>query len=822
MKTLAAIMLSVALMTSNLFAQNTIQPILDISPKMKEKIEAKLQEKNQKDSLKIPLKLQGLQLQGQSNEQNTDTKVIIDEAQREKIKNLLEERNKKKQKKFFEPLVLPLVPDTKEIEKEEKNSEKKNGNDLMGEMTTLPSNIRMPGEFEEVQAVIVSIPNSMYGVIGTNPLQVVPLDNSVTFSAWRDLLAIELGFPVPTTKFHIPPGQGVFWSMLYKPISQITQADFDIDSLILFPKELVLWNPDFLLGIYNSAGQLVGIDSTTIVSIWGKLISAIQDEGCEAWIRLTGYDTWDSISTEIVKDYLADNGYPLIEGKYKFFSDGTEDAYWVRDWGPLGIYYDDAGSNRKLGFLDAKYYTGRAFDDEFPKTILNAQGYDYYNLDVKMEGGNIMNDGYKYGSYGDRIYANNNSTGAGSYGQYKWNEANQSWNLEFRTPINEATLDTRMKTSFGFEDVIVPQSLQFDGRTGHIDLWIKQFDEETMLIADMPDKYSVLTDYEIIQQNREKYQSLKTAFGTNYRFLNAPMPRLDGGDMPTVDTLYTQDPRGYLNGITVNKSYIYPSFSTTPSDPCWRTDSTANEILKKLLPGYKLVPIDSRHLTPLGGAIHCITMQIPQEPSRVITIRHKPIRDAKYLAPSFDISAELISNTDANRVVAYWKKINDAQWQTIEMTSTDGRIYNGQMQFDDSFVWGDTIRYYIAAQNNNTIRKCAPITGPEGYYEFYFDERASVEELYGFEPKASIIASIYPNPATNGYLNVVFENIADGNVMIEVVNSLGQTMQTPVNKYFSKGVFLFDITDLNSLNKGVYFLKMTTNSGISVMNFVVQ
>jgi hypothetical protein len=60
--------------------------------------------------------------------------------------------------------------------------------------------------------------------------------------------------------------------------------------------------------------------------------------------------------------------------------------------------------NKKLGFHDARYYFGRPFDDEFPKHLFSLFNYDFYDLDVKMEGGNIMNDGVEYGTYGSVIY----------------------------------------------------------------------------------------------------------------------------------------------------------------------------------------------------------------------------------------------------------------------------------------------------------------------------------------------------------------------------------------------------------------------------------
>jgi hypothetical protein len=73
------------------------------------------------------------------------------------------------------------------------------------------------------------------------------------------------------------------------------------------------------------------------------------------------------------------------------------------------------------------------------------------------------------------------------------------------------------------------------------------------------------------------------------------------------------------------------------------------------LPGYTLVPIDSRALTPGGGAIHCITMQIPKDPDKVTTITHQPIRDVVELKSSFELTAKLITNSNntATKVSIY-------------------------------------------------------------------------------------------------------------------------------------------------------------------------
>ena len=711
-----------------------------------------------------------------------------------------------------------ISPSTKEfLEKQGKIKSEKKSHQLQGQMTQLPENIRYVGEFEESQAVLVAIPSSSYTSIENQYYQVFTHNFMYYYDAYtpnnqKTQEAMMAYF------INCEPGDAIFWPYIWGLSNSPNE-------IYVVKQPQVIWRSDF--GLFNG--------DTTYRYIWANLINAIQQEA-EAWIRITAIG-----DTTALKNYMSLRGMPLTN--YRFFNDIIgEDAFWVRDWGPHGFYYDDNGT-QKLGFHDAVYYTGRPFDDIFPRKLLDEVGYNWYDLQIQMEGGNMMTDGWGNVSHGDVVYRNNDtiifnykgqSYKSNPDGQYTYDYEEEMWYITEPIILNKQQLDARKKAAFNINDLNLFKSLEYDGGTGHIDLWIKQFDEESMLIANMTDKYSGLTDYQTIQQNRAYLANKTTTFGTKYRFLNAPMPKSydyhgwdtnytppQDGDMPINNNQYNLDPRGYLNGIVVNKSYIYPSFSRGPADPCWQSDEAAREVLKKLLPGYKLVPIDSKVLTPGGGAIHCITMQIPQAPDKLITMKHKPIRDYIPLAESFNISVELISNTDANKFVIYWKKVSDTEWQAIEMATYDNKFYGGTIT--GNFVKEDTIRYYIAAQKDNEVRKCAPITGgqgaDDGYYQFYFDD-VSIDELYGFEPKASVIASIYPNPVTN-YLNIIFENATEGNVTIEIINPLGQSIMTPVNKYFNKGVFIFDINDLE-LTTGIYFIKMTTNTGISTANFAVK
>ncbi len=745
------------------------------------------------------------------NDIDVNRPVSLDMQQKIKLNNT----SKKPATPDLPPNSYKKMEQIKGIEAEKKSPQ------LQSQMTQLPESIRYIAEFEEMQAVMVSIPCTPYGyvneAIGYLPMFMANFGNTYYYvlNALGKLSTLKIDTYYKYFSA-CKPGDGILWPFYY---GLTINGVLDTHAVIVIPKENIISTANIPL-----EGEPIS-DYDTTAYVWANLIHAIQEADGEAWIRMTAIQ-----DTTILKDYMAKIGMPLKENKYRFFNEIAEDAFWVRDWGPHGFYYNDNGT-QKLGFNDAIYYPGRPYDDKFSRKVLTDRGYDYYPLDVQMEGGNIMTDGYKSATYGDVIYINNSKVFEnGQYydpsGPFYYDETQQTWVATSYPGRTKEEIDGIMKVAFSTEEPNLVQSLKYDGGTGHIDLWIKQFDEETMLIANMPEKYSVLTDYKIIQQNREYLNGKKTCYGTNYRFLNAPMPRrADGpyptadGEMPTTDAAYNRDPRGYLNGLLVNKSYIYPSFSRK-GEAGYAYDSTQNEVLKKLLPGYNLVPIDARSLTPGGGAIHCITMQIPAE--KVVTIKHKPVRDNLNGTPnSMDFSAELVSNNidePVDNLLLKIRKVGTSEWQDFVMALQDVK-YSVQVQG----FWADTdtIEYYIEARHGDAVKKTSPIVGAGGAYKFWFKGDGSIDELYGFEPKATAIASIYPNPASE-YVNIIFENMQAGNISIEILNSMGQVLLTPVaNRLFEKGVFTVDITSLN-LNNGAYYIKMTTDKGTSISNFIIS
>jgi hypothetical protein len=79
---------------------------------------------------------------------------------------------------------------------------------------------------------------------------------------------------------------------------------------------------------------------------------------------------------------------------------------------------------------------------------------------------------------------------------------------------------------------------------------------------------------------------------------------------------------------------------------------------------------------------------------------------------------------------------------------------------------------------------------------------------------------VFPNPTTD-FVNVIFDNPSASNVKIDILNSLGQIISTPIDKYCESGIQAITINDLK-LPVGVYFVRMNTNKTFQVKTFIVK
>ncbi len=424
--------------------------------------------------------------------------------------------------------------------------------------------------------------------------------------------------------------------------------------------------------------------SASFNSMYAELIDAIQQE-VPVWIMGSSIsDETDVINTLAV--------YGVTLTNYEFLEIPTN-SIWTRDYGPWGFYYTD---NDDIGIVDLHYYSSRPQDDQVPAYIAQYMGLDYYSSEIRHEGGNLMVDGFGHAYHSTSLFQNNSSING-------WSE--------------QTTRDTHEEL-FRTTNVTEATRLQCDGGTGHIDMYAKLIDEESMIVSEYPSSVTAV-DRTIIEDNVDLFEAESSVFNTPLNIFRLPVPLEDNGGLNSTCNQFNNDARGYVNGLFVNKTLIVPIYSNDNSPSLNQEyDEAALDLIREALPGYNVVGVDARALTPLGGAIHCITMQIPA--SNPIRFKHPKIAGLQSARPNYHLMAEISNASGISEAKCLWKIKGSSMWNEISLVDSAG-YFVGNIP-NTNFTATDTIVYYLDATSNNGKNMTKPIVAPDGYYTFYFDE----------------------------------------------------------------------------------------------------
>lgn len=610
---------------------------------------------------------------------------------------------------------------------------------------SLPSTFRLPGEFEESQAVLISWPSYAFDENGE--------------------------FVEPFT-----PGLGILW----------------------FQDEQGNWDYEFK----NIAGYVLDLEpESPFPPLWAELADAIQYEA-KVWMRVAAPE-----DTTMLKQYMESRNKPLINYEFIIDEDG-ENAFWARDFGPFGIYYGDKDS---LMFVDVEYYPGRPIDDLLSIKIAHQKGYKVHKSKVEMEGGNFMTDGHGNGFYGSVVYLNN-SDGSG-------------FAMTEKAPMSISEVDKEISKVFSLNKNIVMTSLRCDGGTGHIDIYSKMANDEEILITKYPEDYNrfQFPDYATVNKNRELISSFNTEYNSKFRFLEVPLPTDDNGTYSRRScNEFNFDARGFINGLTVNNTFIVPTYSNSINGNK-QGDEEALAVIRKHMPGYNVVPIDSRLLTPMGGAIHCITMQIPAE--NPVLIKHSQYKGS-YEIEQIIVNENKIPFKGTARnssgfasAKMYYKCADSDDWieKEIELLpDAAGSPSDFKFEFELDFeelacgYLGD-INYYMEFNTNNGKTSYKPLTAPNGFYTFNVSDQPVVSVDDNFFGKIEI----YPNPANE----LVYINLPStkSEVKIEVVDMLGNTIAI----YGVNNGDNLAVINVSSFQPGFYICRIQHGTNIEMRKIVV-
>ena len=545
-------------------------------------------------------------------------------------------------------------------------------------------------------------------------------------------------------------------------------------------------------------------------SAFGKvfflLMDAIQLGGAQAWVRVE-----TEADTSAVLSYLAAKG--LRHDNIRFLVAPGND-FWYRDCGPICFYY---GQGDTVGMLDFEYYPRRAMDDSLPVYIERQFGLPNFTTSLEWEGGNCLVDGTGMVFTSNHVYSAN----ANNKGQYDWDGVDiNSLYQRLKDPLTQAQVRDTLARLIGTRATHILPAFRFDGGTGHVDLYADMLDENQFVFSKMPEAYSSWYDYATEQNNIDSLCSYQSYFGENYRCSYIPFPSTDNGgnfySQRDYDYNYT---RTYSNHTFVNNVLIQPCYSPVGDDgmPTATWDRANIEQLKKSYPGYTVYCIDARPFDGLGGAIHCITKQIPAE--HPIRILHKPLHGNTvntYSSNGAPVQAR-ITNVDGIDTARVFYRFDDGQWQAVDMTAGAAHQYaaviptSGALQGDYTKV-----EYYISATSHagKTITK--PMTASQGgCYTFYLGVNPEV----GIAPVEAdeAFGQFYPNPATDvAHLQV---ELGEGTTYsVTIVDAAGRTVHS--SSLQAAGSILYTVNTAK-LPSGIYSVVFQNKTDRVVRKLIV-
>ncbi len=285
-------------------------------------------------------------------------------------------------------------------------------------------------------------------------------------------------------------------------------------------------------------------------------------------------------------------------------------AIWIRDYGPE--FTIDPDGTRTV--YDGNY-SFRPLDDAIPLHVgasdwLNSDGSPAptNSVEHKLAGGNFMTDGAGTCFFSKIIYGY---------------EAPNGWTDE--------QVDDLMQEYLGCDQIITLQSICLDG-TGHIDLYAKLMGPTSILLGEFPsdtyfngdgtnqsgdsngfcDNPQNPNDYQDQEDNLAILEATTNLDGEPWTITRMPMPE------PFHDGTWWVY-RSYLNSEIFNGHVAMPTYYWPENDETEQEllDMEADAIAayETASPGVVVHAIDSDHIIPMAGAIHCISHEIPVDPN---------------------------------------------------------------------------------------------------------------------------------------------------------------------------------------------------------------
>ena len=464
-----------------------------------------------------------------------------------------------------------------------------------------------------------------------------------------------------------------------------------------------------------------------------------------------------SIEQDNVTGYLNSGGVPLDSVEFMIF---PNNSIWIRDYGPWFMRKED----NTEGIVDFIYNRPRPNDDTIPWRIGQQWSIPVYGSPLEHAGGNFMVDGLGSGFASTLIYEEN--------------------------PLYTAEqIDSFMLEYNGLEQFIVLPRINIE-YTGHIDLWTKILDDTLIMVGEYASGHP---NHELLNQNADSISRCKNREGYPYRVVRMPMPWSTANAPPS-----------YLNSLFVNNKVLVPLWNEPEDD-------TALFIYERVLPDHEIIGINCSAMSGSGGAIHCITMQVPSP--NFLHVRHYPLKDTEDTLNPYRVRVQIAtsSNLLVDSTIIFYK-INSGLFNPTPLSAvidTPG-VYAGYIPAQYA---GDTVYYYILAKNTDAVRRTSPIDVPAHIFSFMIGGIPGITEDLSIGVGRCKF-SVFPNPIQKS-LTFSIDLTRNTALRIEIYNVLGQRVKLLYDNELTSGSYSFQWNfrgDKNrTLPQGTYFYRIITD-----------
>ncbi|MFP4052303.1 MAG: agmatine deiminase family protein [Phycisphaerae bacterium] len=269
------------------------------------------------------------------------------------------------------------------------------------------------------------------------------------------------------------------------------------------------------------------------------------------------------------QELLCDSNLP--EDAARFLVVPVE-SMWVRDFGPLFVQCSDG----QVRIFDTVYAQDDGdedsldVDNDVPRALGTVMKLPVVRMKLRIEGGNLLNNG-------DGLCVTST------------------------TPIgvnaSHGLVDTGVAeelSQLGFRRWLYLRPLEGEP-TGHVDMFV-QFLAPNVVVVGQYDPSEDPVNAAICDEAAATLAREDTSAGP-MQVHRIPMPAHS-----------EENWRTYTNGVLLDGAALIPVYSGV--DP--NTEAEALAVYRKLLPGRKIVPINCDSVIPLGGALHCVSMNVPK------------------------------------------------------------------------------------------------------------------------------------------------------------------------------------------------------------------